>query len=237
MSRGNFGKVLFFSLLLNVVVLVAGVRAVYLRGGWEYLRDRWHGAGGSASLDLDAMQYLQRQTLFERMPLAKGKLVFVGDSHIAGCEWAEFFPGALNRGIGGDTSAGVLKRLSSITQLLPRVVFLQIGSNDPVNLGLSPEQTVANIRSVVAEIQRSSPATVIVLQGNLPTWTTKLNLYAREVNRRLEAFADGTRILYVDLYTPFLEGTTLDRGLTSDGIHLTGEGYVRWKQLIERYAR
>ena len=89
----------------------------------------------------------------------------------------------------------------------------------------------------IAEIQRSSPATVIVLQGNLPTWTTKLNLYAREVNRRLEAFADGTRILYVDLYTPFLEGTTLDRGLNSDGIHLTGEGYVRWKQLIERYAR
>jgi len=234
MSRG---KVLVFSLVLNAVALGAGGRAIYLRGGWEYLKDRWHGAGGSASLSLDAMQYLQRQTLFEQMPLQKGNLVFLGDSHIAGCEWAEFFPGALNRGIGGDTSAGVLKRISSITQREPRAVFVQIGSNDLGNLGLSPDQTVANIGSMVTEIRRSSPATVIVLQGNLPTWSIKLNLYAREVNRGLEALADGKRIVFVDLYTPFLKGTALDRRLTYDGIHLNGEGYVRWKQLIEQFAR
>lgn len=237
MSRANIGKVLFFSLVLNAVALGVGARTIYLRGGWEYVKDRWHGAGGNVSLGSDEMQYLQRETLFERMPLQKGNLVFLGDSHIAGCEWAEFFPGALNRGIGGDTSAGVLKRISSITQLQPRVLFVQIGSNDLPNLGLSPEETVANVGSIVAEIRRSSPATVIVLQGNLPTWSTKNNLSARKVNRGLETLADGKRIVYVDLYTPFLEGTALDRTLTYDGNHLNGDGYLRWKQLIEPHTR
>ena len=97
-------------------------------------------------VDLDAANYAHRESLFELLPKPQNRIVFAGDSLTQGGEWAEFYCGALNRGIGGDTSEGMMKRIRTITALNPRAVFLMVGSNDLYNLGLSPRQTIENTR-------------------------------------------------------------------------------------------
>jgi len=233
MATGKTHLILFLSLAGNLAVILAAAYTVYARGGWGYLRGRVH---VNETAERDAQQYLQRQTLFELLRPPQNPVVFLGDSLTANCEWGEFFPGAINRGIGGDTSPGVIKRLDSVTRLHPRAVFLMIGSNDLLDLGLSPQQTVANIRAAVAEIRRSSPETTVYVESNLPTRVPRKNAHSRGVNAELKSLADGGNVIYLDLYNLFLEGDQLAPRFTYDGNHLNGAGYAVWKRAIEKYV-
>ena len=71
-----------------------------------------------------------------------------GDSLTEGIDWRELFPDVkiLNRGIGGDTSAGVLNRLDEVIGRHPKIVVLMIGAND-LRMGVPVPQVAANIRS------------------------------------------------------------------------------------------
>jgi lysophospholipase L1-like esterase len=223
------------SVCLNVAAGSGFVRAIYIRGGWQYLKNRLQGKM-MVGLD-DPTTFANRETLFQLLPVTTGRVVFVGDSHIQNCEWDEFFPGALNRGIGGDTSAGLLKRIQTITHLRPRAVFLMIGSNDGPGLRLDPGQTVANIAAVTREIQRESPDTLVYLQSLLPSRTPRENDYALAVNRQLPGFADGKRVFYIEMYNDFVKDSLLARNLTFDGEHLNGAGYLIWVHKIQPYVR
>jgi lysophospholipase L1-like esterase len=227
-------KILVVSLALNLVAAAGVARALYVRGGWEYMRGKFVANAGASSSD--AANYAHRESLFERLPKRQNPIVFAGDSLTQGCEWGEFYPGALNRGIGGDTSAGLLKRIGNITELNPRSVFLMIGINDLYNLGLSPAQTVQNIRAVVAEIRRACPQTVVYLESDLPTSNARKNRHARAVNGGLVSLADGKTVVFVNLHPAFLKGDVLNPALTSDGSHLNGDGYLLWKQSIDPYV-
>lgn len=229
-------KLLIMSLLLNTVVFAYVARSLYLRGGWEYLRTSRE-AAGNLRLDTDTANYCHRETLFESLPSPHKRVVFLGDSLTQGCEWSEFYPEALNRGIAGDTSAGLLKRLNHIAELKPRAVFLMIGSNDLLNLHLTPGQTLANTGQAVAYIRHSSPETSIYLESNLPTWSVQKNIHSRAVNEGLRSMADGNTVIFVDLYSEFLKGALLNPAFTSDGGHLNGEGYLVWKHLIDPYMQ
>ena len=233
----NAKIVLLVSLAFNVFAVFMLARGVYLRGGWEYLKDRISGAPSADGLDPDATAYALRESLFERLPARKNSVVFLGDSLVAGCEWSEIFPGALNRGIGGDTTSGVLKRLGTITKDRPAAIFVMVGSNDLINLRISAQQSAANIRAIVADIRRSSPNTRIYLHSILPNWSTSKNLRARQVNGLVKALADGKSVTFIDIYADFLSGDVLNPKLTVDGSHLNGDGYMIWKRLIEPYVR
>lgn len=235
MNDSSTRKILALSLALNAFGLLGIARTIYERGGWEYLKDRFAGTPEKNRLNPDAVNYTHRQSLFERLPVQENRIVFAGDSLTQGAEWAEFYPGALNRGIGGDTSAGLLKRIGTITALRPRAIFLMIGSNDLYNLGLSPKQTVTNIHAVLTDIRRSSPATVVYLESNLPTWDARQNIHGRAVNDGLALLADGRSVVYVDLYRAFLQGEVLNPKFTADGGHLNGNGYLVWKHGIDSY--
>lgn len=237
MKHANLSKVLLVSLVLNAIAIALAARSVYFRGGLEYVRTRFEGAPAERNINPDMASYVHRQTLFESLPKRTGRIVFVGDSLTQGCEWSEFYPGVLNRGIGGDTSAGLLKRIGAITEVKPRVIFLMIGSNDLYNLGFGPEQTLANIRATVVEIRRSSPQTAIYLESNMPTWSVRKNAHSRAVNQGLRALADGKSVFYIDLYPSFVKADVLNSGFTSDGGHLNGPGYMVWKRLIDPYVQ
>jgi hypothetical protein len=91
----------------------------------------------------------RRQSFAQTVRRDRGAVVFLGDSitHGWGDDLGGNFPtlkGA-NRGIGGDTSRGVLVRLrEDVLVLRPRAVVLLIGTND-IEQGAAPETIAANI--------------------------------------------------------------------------------------------
>lgn len=108
-----------------------------------------------------------------RVPTDQQALVFLGDSitHGWGDNLGGHFPETklANRGIGGDTSRGVLIRLQEdVLSLHPRGVVLLIGTND-IEQGAQPETVAANVRLILAELRRQDPKMPIVLCTVFPS--------------------------------------------------------------------
>ena len=187
--------------------------------------------------------YDQRELLFEAMPTSENDIVFLGNSITDGGEWSELFENSncKNRGISGDITAGVLNRLETITKGQPAMVFLMIGTND-MNWGISNDTIAMNIREIVQRIKAESPRTRIVVQSILPTndcyglFTGHTKRYAdvAVINAMLRTMAEEEDVEYLDLYSSFAnkEGK-MNPAYSNDGLHLNGDGYLLWKDLVE----
>lgn len=180
--------------------------------------------------------YRLRMDLFAVTPLAAGDIVFLGDSITEGAEWNELFPDlpVRDRGISGDTTAGVLARLDTITASRPAAVFLLVGTNE-LAPSLDPAPSLARQREILARIRRESPDTRVFVQSLLPR--------AAAYRERIESYNAALRDIcreagtgFIDLYPAFLaaDGSLRDE-LTFDELHLNGAGYRRWRELLLPY--
>ncbi|WP_413279176.1 GDSL-type esterase/lipase family protein [Floridanema evergladense] len=185
--------------------------------------------------------YLDRRSLFEIMPQSRNDIVFLGDSLIERCEWSEIFenPNIKNRGIGGDNVYGMQKRLYQVTANRPKKIFIMIGINDIIS-NQKLEEIVRKYRITLANIKKASPRTEVYIQSVLPVNSrfkqpVDNNLILR-LNEELEVLAGEFNYQYIDLYSFFAIDNELAYRYTNDGIHLNGEGYAVWKEIIKNYV-
>ena len=85
-----------------------------------------------------------------------------------------------NRGIQGDRTDGVLKRLPEVVSSSPRKIFLMIGYND-LSEGIKIETIVLNYEKILQTIKSKSPSTQIYIQSVLPV---NYNFYEGPVENR-----------------------------------------------------
>ena len=176
---------------------------------------------------------------FKKSPLGYENIVFLGNSITAGGkDWSKRlnYPNIKNRGIGGDVTEGVLRRLDEITYYKPKAVFLLIGINDLWNT--SPiEPTVdyisKNIIRITQEIKKKSPKTKVFVQTILPVEKQIYRVPINEINNFLKSEESKNSYSIIDLHSFFVD----DKGLIiedffSDGIHLTEQGYNNWVKII-----
>ena len=222
------------SLLVNLGAIWGIVNLVRGRGGVAYLKAYlWKDA--DANVDRFCVF---REGLFKVLPSPESRaIVFLGDSLTSSCEWHEMFSNGLtilNRGIGGDTSAGVLKRISTVSDLCPLAVFLMIGTNDAQLLGYDPADTLRNYRLIIRKLRQSSRDTRIYVQSILPSRAPKFNHWSGEVNRGIRELAAEEGVTFVDLRPAFMDSNrALSERYTIDGLHLNAAGYLLWKQQID----
>jgi lysophospholipase L1-like esterase len=103
-----------------------------------------------------------------------GEVVFLGDSITAGEDWNTLFgaPYIINAGIGGDTTNGVISRLSTVTISRPRKIFLMVGINDlPLRLHENISYILTNYETILRQIRSESPDTVVYIESVLPVNT------------------------------------------------------------------
>ena len=220
-------KLLIVSLALNALVVAALA---------------WFGVGpgriGLMSGFLDKHQS-RLVSSFEALPLVPDDIVFLGDSITEGGPWEELFPDlrVRNRGIGGDTSEGVLARLEQITRATPAKVFLLIGTND-LYRGESEDEIVANITEILDRLKQETPDTEVYLESVLPR-APSYRAAIEALNARLSEVALERGAAWVDLYPAFLDPETggIRAELSNDELHLLGPGYVLWKEQIEIQVR
>jgi lysophospholipase L1-like esterase len=186
--------------------------------------------------------YEQKVTLFRLLPNTKGEIVFLGNSITDIGEWAEIWQNnkVRNRGISGDNTFGVLARLDEITSAKPAKVFIMIGINDIAKE--TPDSIIiVNYKKIISRIQSESPKTKIIVQSILPTNNdfTEFKRHQNKaehvlfINATLENYCKALGLVYVNLYTAFLDETKkLDKKYTNDGLHINGYGYMKWKEIL-----
>lgn len=208
----------------------------------------WVGIGAFAQKEGKySTYYYQRASLFEVLPVDSDDILFVGNSITDGGEWCELFqnPNVKNRGISGDTTQGVYDRLDALLKGTPAQILLLIGINN-VPRGESADSIAAGIRRIVQRIRQESPATEVLVQSVLPVTpqygkfdghTSRWQLVP-EINRRVRRLAQEEKVTYIDLFSHFADAEgKMKPEYTNDGLHLKGNGYLLWKEVVQPFLK
>ena len=161
------------------------------------------------------------------------RVLFLGDSHVALVNWTSLLGAPLvsNRGIEGDTTAGVLARLSDEAGFSGDTAILWIGTNDVLR-GESAERIAGRVSRIVEELFRAHASrirVVVLAVAPVARWVENGRIRNRtvtETNQRLASAAgkEGYRFISTeDLLTD--EAGFLRGDMTSDGVHLSAMAY------------
>ena len=186
--------------------------------------------------------YEQKITLFKLLPNTKNDIVFLGNSITDIGEWAEIWRNkhVKNRGISGDNIFGVLARLPDLLVSKPRKIFIMIGIND-ISKDTPDSIIITNYQKIIDTIRLTSPKTKLYVQSILPTNNAfsefkkhqNKDVHIRFVNAAIKAYCALHQIIFVDLYSSFLdENGQLNKLYTNDGLHINGYGYMLWRSLL-----
>ncbi len=186
---------------------------------------------------------------FSTEKVSKNKIVFAGDSMIEFGLWKDLLNNAtiVNRGILGDNSFGLLKRIDDIVNLQPKLLFISIGVND-IAKNIPANVTLNNICNIVNKITKSSSLTKIFVHSILPTnpihsehKTELINHYGKneqvvELNNLLKSKSNDFKFSYIDLFSHFVDiagGNLNSEFADNDGIHLNTKGYKLWADVLK----
>jgi lysophospholipase L1-like esterase len=175
-----------------------------------------------------------------------GGIVFVGDSLTQRYPLSEFYSGlpVYNRGIDGDTTLGLMKRLDlSIFDLKPKILVLQIGTNDLQVGNLSKETTVQNLKEIIKTVLNRQPDLKIIIISLFPVNETGEKLVEKLVvgprkNQDIQWMNDQIKntsnVHFVDVYQSLLnQDGQLDMRFSKEGLHLSLAGYAAITPLIK----
>lgn len=229
-------KLMVVSLFINLIGLTFALFIVYRAGGFKYLLYKFRNAGKNHA-------YQERMSIFRELPSVKDKIVFLGNSITAGGEWSELLDrkDVANRGIGGDVVNGVLDRLEPILNEEPAQVFLMIGINDLLQ-GKDQKMILQSYRKILEKFQRY-PEIKLFVQSVLPVNSNVVydkrleNSEIKAFNEELKQLCQELNVSFIDLYPSFVNPETgmLHDNYTTDGLHLSGKGYLVWKKQLEPY--
>jgi lysophospholipase L1-like esterase len=232
--------VLIASLALNVAGAAAFAARIVRKGGVRYLLERLDLRDAGHPMLPFQVDWRAR---LRKLPNTAGEIVFAGDSLIADGPWAELYSPIKNRGIGGETTAGLLDRLDEVTESQPRKVFLLVGTNC-LAADIPVAQVVRNYRKILERIRRDSPQTrlfvisVLPVNQRLEQGPVHDNATIRELNDHLRDLAGQfENAAFLDVFDALTDSSgDLRKELTSDGLHLNIDGYLILGRLLENHV-
>ena len=168
----------------------------------------------------------------------------LGDSITDAAEWHELIPGIsiVNRGIGGDTTYGLLDRMETVFSLKPKKLFIMIGIND-LKWGLDSKTSFENYKKILTIIEKKAiPVTVfsVIYPGRahqakyLRRFKGDLVERVKKFNQDLSAYCEQIGVEYRDLNSKLTKNGLLKEEFTFDGLHLNGKAYAIWVEMIKK---
>jgi len=237
----KFNKFMVIAVCACMLSFIYGVVTVqYKVFPFEQIRSIKHAVSPSQSQSPGYSDYFyHKKHFFEQHGEHNYDVVFIGDSITDGAEWEDLFPSLkiANRGIGGDRTDGVLKRLDSIYSTSASRAFIMIGIND-FNEGMDVDEVFNNYMAIVNAL--SEHGMKIYIQSTIFAGKRLENLNTKisELNQRLKTFAaQNDSIAYIDLNAGLVQGTLLNPIYSRDDVHLNGNGYAVWRDTISPYLK
>ena len=230
------GKKVVFIVAICLVIVMVGLSVglgVYYQSleNDRIAREEW--------LEFFAKYYDAKVDSFkeENKTISNVDVAFLGDSLTDGYDTKSYYPQyvTVNRGIGGDTTYGLERRLDcSAYDVNPKVIVMLIGINNI-------DTMLENYERIVTSLETNLPSTKIILLS-LTSMTLEWgrnNEKAKAKNVVIQDIAQRHNCTYIDLYSVLLDPETneLRMDYTTDGGHFTPKGYVVITNTITPYLQ
>ena len=178
----------------------------------------------------------RRRNWAQQVQRDQGAVVFLGDSitQMWGDDLGGSFPGmkVANRGISGDTTRGVLIRLDAdVLALHPAAVVILIGTND-LEEKADPETIAANLKLIIAALEKADPPMPIILCQVFPSSDTKHRPAGqiKKINQLYAAVVKGDpHVTLIETWPLFATpaGDAMPDEFP-DLLHPNQAGYLKW---------
>lgn len=156
----------------------------------------------------------------------------------------------LNQSISGETSIGLLNRLSLFEQTEPQAIFVMIGIND-LTKGTADQDLLDSYKQIIEALKQAHPNSKIVVQSILPHGANPdatlekrqqlleiSNERIHTLNQALETIAKSAGVAYLDLQPLVVDDEGYLRSeFTTDGLHLNRQGYLVWRSAIQTFSQ
>lgn len=171
------------------------------------------------------------------------QILFIGDSLTECGDWDKLFPNKniINFGIADNKTSDILNRIDKIFDYKPSKIFIMMGIND-----LGEDRLISEIiddyQEVVRKLTQQWNNGELFLLGILPTdktrWSKTELTYENinVVNKLIGEIAKDYKATFINMTPYFIDSNNnLDSKLTTDGLHLSSDGYKVWKNIIKDY--
>ena len=170
----------------------------------------------------------------------KLKIVMLGDSLTAGCDWQARLAQAevVNQGVCGDSTWSVMTRLNQVVEARPDLIFLQLGINDFGKKPL-PEAILERHQKIWREMREKLPQAKLYVVSLLPVSAKRYPRWGKPVvqlNLLLREAAEKNGLIYIDVYSRMSDQNgSLFKNFTYDGLHLLPKAYDQWLEAVKPY--
>jgi lysophospholipase L1-like esterase len=191
--------------------------------------------------------WMDRNNTFNNELINPESIVFVGDSHIQLFEIESYFPNSktINRGILGDDIIGLTNRIESILLKNPKLIVLEIGTNDLKDH--SSSEIFELYKKLLTTIQLKKTKVIVtalfpLAENNYLTLRERqlqkceeLNIRIEKINKSLLNFCAKNNIKFVNINPEFFNNKSgLVHFLNNDGLHLNKKGYQLWAGALSK---
>ncbi len=177
-------------------------------------------------------RYIQTQD--NHMTFAKPvDLVMFGDSITEWGPWHDAISIPLaNRGLGGDTTDGMLRRIEVTTVCQPKLVCVMAGINDLAQ-GYSVEEITQNYAQMLDYWQERDIEVWVQSTLHVGQRLSQLNPLVTELNNNLQKLCQDKQLRFIDVNSILSPEGVLPISCSADDLHLNAFAYGKWiKQLL-----
>ncbi|WP_146490333.1 SGNH/GDSL hydrolase family protein [Vibrio sp. T20] len=160
-------------------------------------------------------------------------LVMFGDSITEWAPWADIFRdiSMVNRGLAGDTTSGMLRRIDTTLNVNPQLVCFMAGINDLAQ-GYDVDHIYQNYIDMLEVWQENDIRILVQSTLYVGTKLQSLNPSVESLNRKLKGYCAQHGIEFLDVNAVLAPNQHLSNEYTCDDLHLNGKAYQAWAEVL-----
>ncbi|MCK8075528.1 SGNH/GDSL hydrolase family protein [Vibrio sp. 1CM2L] len=161
-------------------------------------------------------------------------LVMFGDSITEWAPWADIFRNIsmVNRGLAGDTTTGMLRRIDTTLNVKPKLVCFMAGINDLAQ-GYDVEHIYQNYIEMLKVWQENDIRILVQSTLYVGSKLQGLNPSVELLNTKISEYCAQQGIAFLDVNSVLSPNQLLSNEYSCDDLHLNAKAYQVWAEVLQ----
>ncbi|OQQ09535.1 lysophospholipase [Vibrio splendidus] len=161
-------------------------------------------------------------------------LVMFGDSITEWAPWADIFRdiSMVNRGLAGDTTTGMLRRIDTTLNVKPKLVCFMAGINDLAQ-GYDVDHIYQNYIDMLKVWQENDIRILVQSTLYVGSKLQGLNPSVELLNSKISEYCSQQGIAFLDVNSVLSPNQLLSNEYSCDDLHLNAKAYQVWAEVLQ----